>query len=198
MRTQICMDYRLLLTGGFIILFSILLFYYQYKKQSEEFSIANLYSSLSKEQLQNKLESIENKLYNTEIQKQECERKLSTIESKLSTNNLQTRLSMERLYNPLVGPERIYPSLQDIDNYQQLGYIYKGTVRLPLFGRRKYRRSDKWEYYVIDNSENKVKIPIKSLNDYELYSGDTVRFDNEDYNVTLYEIDSVRYNPDIY
>lgn len=198
---QICMDTRLLITGSCVIAFSLLLFYYQlqkYKKQNEEFSVANLYSSLSKDQLKSKLDEIESKLYKTEIQKQECERQLSTIQSNIQTQNLQSQISLERIYNPLVGPERIYPNLQQTDNYQQLGYVSKGSLRLPLFGRRKYKRSDKWEYYVIDNSENKIKVPIKSLNDYELSTGDNITFDGEQYLVNLYEIDSVRYNPDIY
>lgn len=195
------MDTRLLFTAFCVILFSILLFYYQiqkYKKQNEQFSIVNLYSSLSKEELKSKLDEIEGKLYKTELQKQECERQLSTIQSNMNTQNSNERLLLERIYNPLVGPERIYPGLHQIDNYQQLGYISKDSLRLPLFGRRKYKRSDKWEYYVMDNSENKIKIPIKSVNDYELSSGDPITFDGQQFTVNLYEIDSIRYNPDIY
>lgn len=198
---QVCLDSRLLFTGVCVILFSLLLFYYQikkYKQQNEEFSMVNLYSSLTKTQLKSKLDEIENKLYKTEIQKQECERQLSTIQSNIQTQNIQSQISLERIYNPLVGPERIYPNLQQTDNYQQMGYISKGSIRLPLFGRRKYKRSDKWEYYIIDNSENKIKVPIKTVNDYELSSGEFVTFDGEQYTVNLYDIDSVRYNPDIY
>lgn len=203
MTNQICIDKSLIFTAGCVIVFSFIIFYYTFKK--ETFNTVDLYSSLSNDQLKNKLVDTHEKLFQTELEKQECERQLSSIKSNIRIHSSRVHngpnvdISMQRIYNPLVGPERIYPNLNnDYSNYQQLGFISSGMLRLPLFGRRKYRRSDKWEYYVIDNSENKIKIPIKTVSDNELYSGEAIQFDGQNFSVFLYDIDTIRYNPDIY
>lgn len=108
-----------------------------------------------------------------------------------------------RLYNPLIPPERIYPGgrlydmRKDVD-FQQVGIIYNNTTRLPLFGRPKYiGKSDKWEYYIIDESRNRLKIPYKSKNDNEIFDGDNINIFDETFTVKLYEYDQFRYDPNI-
>ena len=52
-------------------------------------------------------------------------------------------------------------------NFQQLGFIFNNDERYPLYGRPKYSgRSDRYEYYIIDETRNRLKIPYKSKNDY--------------------------------
>lgn len=198
MNNQVCFDQGLIYTSLFVFLFSIVIFYYTFKKSNERFSSIDLYSSLTKDSLREKLKEIETKLYKAELDKQECERQLSTAQANTATNTV----SINRIYNPLIAPERTYPNLSNTDqSYQQVGYITNtssNTLRFPLFGRKKYRRSDKWEYYIIDNSENKIKIPIQVRNENELFNGDSVVVDSDTYQVAIYEIDNIRYNPDLY
>jgi hypothetical protein len=83
-----------------------------------------------------------------------------------------------------------------------IGFLTSSTSaeRYPLFGRTKYpRRSDKWEYYTIDEGRNRIKIVIKTKGDNELYDGDslTVPELGGDFTVKLYEYSNVRYNPDL-
>lgn len=120
------------------------------------------------------------------------------------TPTVQTRQSLNRIYNPLVPPERTYPSgkfNQAANNdYQQMGFIFNDHDRYPLYGRPKYPgRTEKYEYYIIDETRNRLKIPYKSKNDNELYDGDSIRVDilNGDFTVKIYEFDNFRYNPDI-
>ena len=117
---------------------------------------------------------------------------------------VQTRQSLNRIYNPLVPPERTYPSgkfNQPANNdYQQMGFIFNNNDRYPLYGRPKYPgRTEKYEYYIIDETRNRLKIPYKSRNDNELYDGDSIRVDilNGDFTVKIYDFDNFRYNPDI-
>lgn len=98
-------------------------------------------------------------------------------------------------------PERVYinPS-QDFNNeYQNIGYIYNSNQRYPLYGRYKDQRSDKWEYYIIDDSKNKIKIPIVTKNYYELLDNDTLTIQelNDTFNVKIYDIKNYKYNPNI-
>ena len=55
-------------------------------------------------------------------------------------------------------------------DFQQIGFIYNNNERLPLYGRPKYPgRTEKYEYYIIDETRNRLKIPYRSKNDNELY-----------------------------
>lgn len=116
--------------------------------------------------------------------------------------NQQRGLAIKRIYDPLQAPERTHPdgSMRTVPtpDYQQVGYIFNSNVRLPLFGRRRYFRSDDWEYYVIDNSENKIKIPLRTHQNRELSNDSTVSLDGHVFTVKLYEYDTMRYDPDRY
>lgn len=116
---------------------------------------------------------------------------------------------VDNIYNPLIPPNRLYPggrlnNIRQFDNYQMIGFISPSSssnIRFPLFGRYKYSgRSDRWEYYVIDESRNRIKIPIKIKNDNELYDGET-QFINElgeEFVVTLYKFNDFDYRDIIY
>jgi len=109
---------------------------------------------------------------------------------------------LNRIYNPLVGPERVYPggrlNARSYDEYQQIGFVDKNDERYPLYGRPKYPgRTTKYEYYIIDETRNRLKIPFKSRNDEELYDGESVFIDvlGDTFSIKIYDYDNVRYNP---
>jgi hypothetical protein len=110
----------------------------------------------------------------------------------------------QRIIDPLEGPERTYArgriNIPAYDDYQQIGFLHNNNERYPLYGRPKYSgRTDKYEYYIIDESRNKLKIPIKTTNYNEIYDGDDVKVDilNNMFNAKIYDYDSIRYNPNI-
>ena len=90
-------------------------------------------------------------------------------------------------------PVRIYDSG---NKFQQIGFVYNSVQRFPLFSRNKFpNKSDKKEYYILDEL---IKIPFKSLNDYELYDNDTIvikELNNNEFKVEVYDIENIKYNP---
>jgi hypothetical protein len=93
-------------------------------------------------------------------------------------------------------PSRDY--MHEKFTFQQLGFVSSGGQVLPLFGKRKYPRSNKWEYFVVDNSENRVRIPVKSVRDEEVSNGDVVDVLGVEHIVSLYDYNTVKYNPDLW
>lgn len=69
-----------------------------------------------------------------------------------------------------------------IENYSQIGVLVANGKVLPLMGRRLYRGSQRWNYYVIANDHMALKIPMKfkgkeclGVNGCdEIYDGDTI------------------------
>lgn len=111
---------------------------------------------------------------------------------------------VDNIYNPLTPPNRLYPggrlnNKNMFDNYQMIGFIAptsNPSLRYLLFGRYKYSgRSDRWEYYVIDESRNRVKIPIKVKNYNELYDGDKQYISElgDEFTITLYKFNEFDY-----
>jgi hypothetical protein len=81
-----------------------------------------------------------------------------------------------------------------------IGYVFNDNDRFPLFARQKFPgRSEKWEYYVMDETRNRLKIPFKSKNDNELYDGDSIDIPTvgNNFSVKIYDYDSLRYNPNV-
>ncbi|NBU33959.1 hypothetical protein EB118_03070 [bacterium] len=98
------------------------------------------------------------------------------------------------------GPERIYPGgrldMPSNMDYQQIGFIFNENARYPLYGRPRYPgRTDKYEYYIVDQSRNRLKIPIPTNNYEELFDSDTVQVKelNSTFNIKLYEYAGLRY-----
>lgn len=193
--------YIFLLTLILLYIFYIY-FYSKNKNVKESLSNIDLNDILSKDQLKQKLKDLENELYNSQLQEQKCKIELNAVVQQ--TSNVQNKL-LNKIYNPLVSPERIYPSgrlnMTSYSDYQLIGFIFNDTERYPLYGRPKYPgKTDKYEYYIIDESRNRLKIPFKSKNDNELYSGDTIDISGvgSSFNVNIYEYDTLRYDPNIY
>ena len=114
---------------------------------------------------------------------------------------------LEKIINPLSGTSTTYPggsfSSPPYDGYRQfqmLGYINGPNGRYPVMGRYKYSgKTDKFEYYSIDNERGRIKIPFKNTNDNELYDNDSIvipelgQFTFKKYENT----DNNRYDPNV-
>lgn len=108
----------------------------------------------------------------------------------------------KNIFDPLIPPEKNYITSKNRNpyfntaEYQLMGFIYNSSTKgkYPLYGRTKYDRSDRYEYYIIDESRNKLKIPIPTKNYIELYTGDTVTSEYLDgeYKVFIYENKPIR------
>lgn len=82
-----------------------------------------------------------------------------------------------------------------------IGYITGLQGQFPVFGRYKYPgRSDKMEYYTINDSRGRVKIPFKTNNFNELFDGDSIIIDElgGSYTFKKYENEQFRYDPNVY
>lgn len=92
------------------------------------------------------------------------------IQDKSELNQCRTQLASQTR-NSSTAPGRDYNS----DSYQQVGILYNQSTRIPLYGKKKYPgRSDKWEYYAVDDSRNSLRLEVKSQNFNEFSTGDTV------------------------
>jgi hypothetical protein len=103
------------------------------------------------------------------------------------------------------GPTRIYPGgrldTPSYDDYQLIGFLFNDTLRFPLYGRPRYPgRTDKYEYYLVDESRNKLKIPITTKNYNELLDGELINIPEltSVFTVKLYEFEKLRYDPRIF
>lgn len=170
-------------------------------KCKEQMSSVNLNSHLSTNDLQSKIQQLQNSLHNSQLSEQKCSYELERTKKLLNESSSRV---LNKIYNPIVAPQRIYPggnfNVPSYDDYQLIGFVYNSTDRYPLFGRHKYPgRSDRWEYYIIDESRNRLKIPFKTKNDNELYSGDTISIPTlpGTFQAEIYEYETFRYNPNL-
>jgi hypothetical protein len=155
----------------------------------------DLVSHLTANELQAKVQSLQEQLYSSQLKDQKCQSDLAYAKQKSSQCDSVSR-GFNKMYNPLSPPEREYS--QGNDNFQMVGYVFSGETRYPLFGRHKYPgRSDKWEYYVMDESRNRLKIPFKTTNDNEVYDSDTLNIPTlgDGYSAKVYDYEQFRYNP---
>lgn len=83
---------------------------------------------------------------------------------------------IKNIYNPLISPEAMYHGNYDsyIQN-QMIGFLNGPEGQFPLFSRQHTPgRSDRMEYYTINNERSRVKIPIITQNYSEIYDSDIV------------------------
>ena len=137
--------------------------------------------------------------------------------------NLNHKVNLRRVMDPLEPPERTYPLRRAIPiniptrgrsgPYQQVGTLTRQTegqdaLILPLYGKPTYPGSNQWLYYTSSNAYNSIKISINHKNKncqkhygcQEIYDGDeiTVPSYQGTFIANLYEIDAPRYIPHIY
>lgn len=98
--------------------------------------------------------------------------------------------------------------------YQQVGILTsnetdKEPIVLPLYGRKLYNRSDRWQYYTATDKNNMIRLPLNYENRdceddvgcKELYSGDKLSVDiyqGRSFTATIYRTDSPRYFAESY
>lgn len=102
-----------------------------------------------------------------------------------------------RTYDALTPPFRRspYEHLQPIytqgggGSFVQMGYLQKGSLMLPLFGRRVQR--NRYEYYVTHQDNPMIKIAVGERNQQELYGGDEINVNGYPgpMKVNLYSVD---------
>ena len=209
--SQICFKKEEIQIYSFLLVFIIVFLIYIYIRSNtnesiESMSNIQLYTTLTNSELINKIKNLQDDLFDCTTSKQACERNLQELSiNKIgeSRGSDTTERFFDRIYNPLVPPERTYVkrSRNYIDTYQQIGIVYNDTDRYPLFARPKYPgKTDKYEYYLIDETRNRLKIPFRSKNDNELFDGDSIFIDilKNSFTIKIYDYDNIRYNPDIF
>lgn len=183
----------------------IYLLYIQYHQHLENLSNVDLLSHLSEADLRDKVQQLEDKIYDIQLSEQVCQIELNKSQKMLSNMQTGTGIGiqnalMNKIYNPLVAPDRYYTNPTNLEDYQMIGYMYNDNTKFPLFGRYKFPgRSDKWEYYILDESRNKIKIPFKTKNDNELYDGDIIDIPTagNGLHAKIYDYEQYRYNPNV-
>jgi len=111
------------------------------------------------------------------------------------SRNIYSDVNVKKLLNI---PTRGLP-----DNYQLVGILFRKNDEkiLQLYGRQKYPRSNKWEYYLMNNSNGfQTKTPLKIKSDREIEDKEiiTVPWANDNQNqfeVKLYDYNTIKYNP---
>jgi len=209
MGEEVCFSRQDFNTYMYLLLGLILyIIYILYNTRQEGMNNVDLNAHLTETQLRQRLVELQEKLYSIELSEQRCRKELYDSQQLLNQSQVssQQNILLNKIYNPLVNPERLYPggrlNAPAVNNFQMIGFVHTNTnnERYPLFGRYKFPgKSDKWEYYLIDESRNRLKIPFKSKNDNEIYDGDTIDIPSvgNGYTVKIYEYDQFRYNPDV-
>ena len=129
--------------------------------------------------------------------KKEMVERMKEIKQGKSEDIIQNKF-LDKIYNPMSGTSSTYSGNYDSYNiYQNVGFISNNLDQFPIYGRyHEKNRSDRWEYYTINESRNKIKIPIKTKNRTELYNNDNVNIPEfgGDLTFTIYEdTDTNRY-----
>jgi len=196
----------------FLLLCVIFFLLYILNKKREGMANVDLFSHLSQKELIDKITSLQDALFDAKLEKQNCERNLQELKTDSQTNinlsdtdtgfigNIQNRL-LNKIYNPISPPLNLYRDRYDSYNiYQRIGYLSNlKSGQFPVFAREKYpNKSDRFEYYTINEGRNSVKIPFKTKNDNELFDGDKItisELSDEPFTFKKYETEGLRYNP---
>lgn len=164
---------------------------------------------MSKDELYNKVIDLKDQLHESYLKEQNCQIQLSSLhqvqENKGDETSHISRRFLDKIYNPLAPPENVYPggnfNSRGYDGYQQfqmIGYLNGTQGQFPVFGRYKYPgKTDKMEYYTINEGRGRIKIPFKTKNYNELYDGDSIELSElgGEYQFRKYEDEGLRYNP---
>lgn len=197
---QVCFDphvFRGWLTL-LVIVFAFMCYVVVKKKTAkrESYTQVDLNSHLSQSELTTKVQLLQDQLLSCQKGKQWCE---SELEKQVYYKERSERAQTFQRRDP-APPERTYISPKAFSTpieYQNIGFVHGNGGRFPLFGRyREPGRSDKWEYFIVDESRNKLRIPFKTKNWSELYDGDTIMVPTiGEMKVSLYDYGEFRYNP---
>ena len=188
------------------------LVYFKFSEHYHQQTKFDPYANMSKDKLYDKVLEIKDSLHNVQLREQKCQIELNSLKNANNTVNTVTNSNVQdkflsKIYNPLTPPENIYPGgnfnsrgYDGYQDYQMLGYISGLQGQFPVFGRYKYPgKTDKLEYYTINDSRGRIKIPFKTQNYNELYDGDSINIDDlgGSYKFKKYDDEGIRYNPNI-
>lgn len=103
-------------------------------------------------------------------------------QSSVSVSKEPQSTFLDKIYNPLSGTSPIYPGrsfgnsgYNAFYQFQMLGYLTGPSGQFPVMGRyRDSNRTDKFEYFCLNEGRNRVKINFKTKNYNELFDGDSV------------------------
>jgi hypothetical protein len=192
----------------FLLICFFIFILYIFSKKYEKMTNIDLVSHLSHKELIEKIISLQESLFNIQLEKQNCEKNLQQIQNLQQTQqsvpDLISSRFLNKIYNPISPPESIYRDKYDsYQRYQQIGFLTNvQDGQFPVFARDKYMgKSDKQEYYTINEGRNHVKIPFKTKNYNELFDGDQVNvpeLSNNTFIFKKYETENIRYNPNAF
>ena len=208
---MICINGMCISIFNFIIIICIGgIIYYLYLKAQNNLSDSTL--------LVNKIDYNEKKLLSTPVSNLDTNVD-NNVDNYINTNinnNVDNNVNTVHFTPPGIP---ININTRPIDNIEQLGILYKdditdstkipgnnsSSVVLPLFGRAKYKGSNKWIYFTSTDSHNSIRIPIYHKNKHcnkeigcdELYDEDIVTIPslNGTFKISLYEKENMRYIP---
>lgn len=166
----------------------------------ESFTKTDLESHLSQGELIGKVQLLQEQLHSCQTKNTWCEMELSKATTQCNNNNTSLSCAPVQCTDKLIPPERIYVSPKAFSvpqQFQNVGFVHGNDLRYPLYGRyREPGRSDRWEYYIVDEGRNRLKIPFKTKNWTELYDNDMVIIPTiGEMKVSLYDFQTFRYNP---
>ena len=180
-------------TNFFILflLFMFLVFYLYYILFQDGASKQDAYRELMKEIAELQKQKVEN---------QSAFDKLNSFSIKLQETKQQPFTSPDFITGN--GPSRQYiHNYNDNQSWQSIGYLYDTeNTRYPLYSRNLYPgNNNRKEYYIIDDSRNRIEIPFSTPNNKELYDGDAVVVPTVTGTLTakIYDIQQYKYNPNL-
>ena len=206
---QICMPRRHYKFYTYLMLFIvsafIIIMYHQsceLKKKKEQFTSFSSTAGMSDKSLKSRIKQLESDLHQSQLNTERCRTALAGATANNTNTNLHNRV-LNKVYNPIAPPERIYPggsfhNREPYYGYQMVGFLNSADgERLALYGRPKYRnRTDKMEYFAVDDTRNKLKIPFEVKGDDALDDGDTVDIDRlggKEFTANVYEYEGFKY-----
>lgn len=151
------------------------------------------------QQLLNQIKQLKNTNYELGISNERCNQNVFMLQNqRRQLEGREGGYTRGGEYGGTYGATRQYisPDQPGSDiNYRQVGFLYDATNRYSLYGRYLYRgRTDLWEYYLVDDSRNRIKIPFKSPNNKEIFDGDTVTVPTVGtLTATIYEVEQYKY-----
>jgi hypothetical protein len=199
---NICFDktifYTYLFLLGFFVCFT--LYVYLYPKVNEN---SNQDLNL-KQELMNEIQKV--RAENSSAS-QQINPRFAGPDRPMDRHQIDSRF-LDKIYNPLTPPENVIPQggfynrgYDGYQQFQQLGFITNDQGQFPVFGRYKDAgRSDRYEYYTINEGRNRIKIPFGVKGNAELYSDDPVKvpeLPGQDFTFKKYENEGIRYNPNL-
>lgn len=194
MAEKICFPKNTFLQSvGMIVVVIIILFVaFTYYLMLKEQNIPK--KDLSSNKLMEQIKQLKDVNYELNRNNERCNQNVFLLE----TQRKQQRYGGE--FGGTSGATRQYisPNEPGSDiNYRQLGFLYDGNnYRYSLYGRYLYQgRTDLWEYYIVDDSRNRIKIPFKSPNNKEIFDGDSVVVPTVGtLTASIYEVEQYKYN----